>query len=196
MPKHEKDSWGWQIEKTLQQVGEWIETKLRFESSDAAIPQWIVSLITNILWLFLAAGVAITLYLILRKYFPKIGLERLWQKSTAPQIAKTLTISELLAQAQYYQNQQNYSEAGRYLYLAMLQRLNDTNIIPHQFSRTDREYSNLLNQIPSFRPSDLLLKAHEELEFADRPLTAAQFDRCQQAYRQLDAQLSPSQPPS
>jgi Domain of unknown function (DUF4129) len=189
MDKFQKDSWSWQVDRVGQQLGEWLETKFKFNTPRSNLPEWLVQAISNLLWFLLAAGAVGVLYLVLRKYIPSIDFRRLWPKSVQPQRVPTYSVAELLAQAQQYQAQHNYSEAGRYLYLAMLQRLNDASIVPHQSSRTDREYAILLGQIPIVRTGDLLLQTHEQLQFADRPLSAEQFDRCQQAYQQLDAHI-------
>ncbi len=189
MDKFQKDSWGWQADRIWQQLGEWFEVKFKLNAPKSNLPEWLIQAIGNLMWFLLAVGAAWVLYLILRNYLPSIDLRRFWPKSAQPQSAQTYSVAELLAQAQQYQARQNYSEAGRYLYLAMLQRLNDASIVPHQSSRTDREYAVLLGQLPIIRTGDLLLQTHEQLQFADRPLSAEQFDRCQQAYQQLDAHI-------
>ena len=71
----------------------------------------------------------------------------------------------------------------------MLQRLNDAKLIPHQFSRTDREYLHLLRTIPIVNVGETLVSIHEQLHFGDRDVSCADFDRCQQAYRQIESQL-------
>jgi multidrug efflux pump subunit AcrB len=189
MDKSQKDSWGWQVDRLWQQLFEWLEVKLKFTAPKSGIPEWVVQLIANMLWLLLAVGAAWVLYLILRNFIPSIDLRRFWVKPAQPQSAPTYSVAELLAKAQQYQAQQNYSEAGRYLYLAMLQRLNDAKIVLHQPSRTDREYAALLGQATVIQTGDLLLQTHEQLQFADRPLSAEAFDRCQEAYQQLDAHI-------
>jgi hypothetical protein len=71
--------------------------------------------------------------------------------------------------------------------------LNDANLVPHQTSRTDREYAKILNHLPGMAPvtnqGKLLLQTHEQLQFADRTITAEGFDSCQQAYSQIASQL-------
>ena len=65
----------------------------------------------------------------------------------------------------------------------------DTNISPHQFSRTDREYLQLLRTVPIIDIGEVLVSIHEQLHFGNKQIEIAEFDRCQQAYRQIEDQL-------
>jgi Domain of unknown function (DUF4129) len=192
MDKFQKTNWLWQLEQIQQRLGEWIEAKLKFAAPKQGLPAWLVSSISYLLWFLLIAAIAWVIYLILNRYGQQLGRRRPAQEP-APQPVRNYTVAELLAQAQQFQNQRNYSEACRYLYLAMLQRLNDANLVPHQTSRTDREYAELLDHLPKVSPimaqSKVLLQTHEQLQFADRTITADGFNSCQQAYNQLDTQL-------
>jgi Domain of unknown function (DUF4129) len=193
MDKFQKTNWLWQLEQIQQRLGEWIEVKLKFAAPrGGGIPAWLVSSISYLLWFLLIAGIVWIIYLILNRYGQQFGHRRPAQEP-APQPVRNYTVTELLAQAQQFQNQRNYSEACRCLYLAMLQRLNDANLVPHQTSRTDREYAELLGHLPKVAlivaQSKVLLQTHEQLQFADRTITADGFNSCQQAYNQLDTQL-------
>ncbi len=192
MDKFQKTNWLWQIEQIQQRLGEWIEAKLKFAAPKQGMPAWLVSSISYLLWFLLIASIAWVMYLILNRYGQQLRRHRP-AKEPAPQPVRNYTVAELLAQAQQFQNQRNYSEACRYLYLAMLQRLNDANLVPHQTSRTDREYAAFLSHLPKVAPimaqSKVLLQTHEQLQFADRTITADGFNSCQQAYNQLDTQL-------
>jgi Domain of unknown function (DUF4129) len=193
MEKFQKTTWQWQLEQIQQRIGEWIMAKLRFGAPKQIMPDWLISAISYLLWFLLFAGLAWIAYLILNRYGKQLGFRR--RRPGEPELkpAKQYTLAELLQQAQQFQQQQNYGEACRYLYLAMLQRLNDANLVPHQTSRTDREYANILTHLPGMAPvtnqGKLLLQTHEQLQFADRTITAAGFDSCQQAYSQIANQL-------
>jgi Domain of unknown function (DUF4129) len=188
MDKFQKTNWSWQLEQLQQRFSEWIEVKLKFAAPKTGISPWVATLISYILWSVLIAGVAWIMYLIISRYWPQLKLRRPTTNPSTPPV-RSYTVVELLAQAQQFQSQKNYSEACRYLYLAMLQRLNDANLIPHQTSRTDREYAEILRSLPIIANSNILLQTHEQFKFADRTITADGFDRCQQAYTQLDSQL-------
>ena len=194
MEKFQKTSWPWQLEQIQQRIGEWIMTKLRFGGSKPPLmPGWLITAIGYFLWFLLFTGLAWITYLLVSRYGKKFGFNRRRSGEPTQQPVKQYTLAELLSQAQQFQNQKNYGEACRYLYLAMLQKLNDANLVPHQTSRTDREYAKILTHLPGMAPvsnsGKVLLQTHEQLQFADRPITAAGFDSCQQAYTQLASQL-------
>ena len=53
----EKTSWRWQLEQFQQQLGEWIEAKLRANDRDIPpdlLPPWLGGLLVRITWLILA----------------------------------------------------------------------------------------------------------------------------------------------
>ncbi len=192
MEKFQKTSWQWQIEQIQQRLGEWIATKLRFGGQKPLLPDWLITFISYSLWFLLFAGLAWIAYLLVSRYGKQLSFRRR-PDEPKQQPSKQYTLAELLSQVQYFQNQKNYSEACRYLYLAMLQKLNDANLVPHQTSRTDREYAKIFTHLPRLapvnNPAQLLLRTHEQLKFADRTITDAGFDSCQQAYHQIARQL-------
>lgn len=189
----ERTSWRWQLEQLQQQLGEWIEVKFRSVDRDLNLdifPAWLGPLLLRLTWLALAGLLIWIGYRVIYPYWrkwlltnklPKLDLDR------APE--PTDTVAELLDRSQQSQSERDYTQASRWLYLAMLQRLNDANLIPHQFSRTDREYLTLLGTLPPMSIGEVLLSTHEQLHFGNTPITAAGFDRCQQAYRAIEEQL-------
>jgi Domain of unknown function (DUF4129) len=188
MANFQKTSWGWQFEQTQHRLGEWLQVKLMAAFANQSIPPGLISTLGSLLWFLLAAGLVWLLYQLMR-FYQRTGRRRRPAVTPVASPPHPSTVPELLAQSQAWQSQHNYSEACRYLYLAMLQRLHDASLIPHQYSRTDREYLDLLAQLPVLQNSTELLRTHEQLQFADRSISAAGLDRCQQAYQQLDAQL-------
>jgi hypothetical protein len=189
----EKTSWRWQLEQLQQQLGEWVEVRLRSNDRDLNfdfIPKWLWPLLVNLVWLTLA-GLAI--WFGYRVIYPYLQ-QWLWRKqqttSELVQPVQVFTVNELLAKSQQFQRAGDYTQASRWLYLAMLQRLNDANLIPHQDSRTDREYIQALSTVPIVNVGEILVSIHEQLHFGDRQIASADFDRCQQAYRQIDERLT------
>jgi Domain of unknown function (DUF4129) len=183
----EKTSWRWQLEQLQQQLGEWIEVKFR---SDDLFPAWLASLLVRLTW-FAVAGLAIWVgYKIIYPYWRKWLLAN--NRSNVDvdlSIEKIYTVTELLEKSQQFQRDRDYTQASRWLYLAMLQRLNDADLIPHRVSRTDREYLKLLETAPTVEIGKVLVSTHEQLYFGDLPITLEGFDRCQQAYRQIEERI-------
>ncbi|WP_309735265.1 DUF4129 domain-containing protein [Chamaesiphon sp. OTE_75_metabat_556] len=189
----EKTSWRWQLEQLQQQVGEWIEVKLRSDDRDLNLdifPPWLGPLLIRLVWLILAGLVIWFGYRIIYPYWQRWVSQNDRSKLTLDRLPERVyTVAELLAQSQQFQADGDYTQASRWLYLAMLQRLNDANLIAHQASRTDREYLQLLRTVPVMNAGEILVSIHEQLHFGDRAISSADFDRCQQAYQQIENQL-------
>ncbi len=197
----EKTSWSWQLSQFQQQVGEWVE--LQFSRFESALPEWswpgwlnntpwIVELLKVLVWLVLG------LFLIWLGWQLWRQLEPYWysflsKARNSPGYKATTLVSELTAQewlqrSQACLRQGNYRSACQCLYLAMLQRLNDTGIAPHQPSRTDREYLQLVQQLPQSQSYQTLITIHEQLCFGNAEILAETFDQCQQAYREISGE--------
>jgi hypothetical protein len=189
----EKTSWRWQLDRLQQQVGEWIEVKLRSDDRDLNLdifPPWLGPLLVRLVWLILAGLVIWIGYRIIYPYWQRWVSQNDRLKLTQDRSPERVyTVAELLAQSQQFQTDGDYTQASRWLYLAMLQRLNDANLIPHQVSRTDREYLQLLRTVPVVNVGEILVSIHEQLHFGDRAISSTDFDRCQQAYQQIESQL-------
>jgi Domain of unknown function (DUF4129) len=193
----EKTSWRWQLEQLQQQLGEWIEVKFRSNDQDLhidAFPPWLGGLLVRLTWLVLAGLVIWFGYRVIYPYLQQWIYGR--NRSPSPPAStpastpvQVFTVGELLAKSQQFQRDGDYTQASRWLYLAMLQRLNDADLIPHQFSRTDRQYMQLLRAIPIVDVGEILVSIHEQLHFGNRQIAIEDFDRCQQAYRQIEEQL-------
>lgn len=189
----EKTSWRWQLTQLQQRVGEWLEVKLRTEDRGLKLdifPPWLGPLLVNITLVLLAGAIVWVCYYIVYPY-----LRQLWQnieraKSAVDRSSELETVAEMLAKSQQFQQAGDYTQASRWLYLAMLERLNDAKLIPHRSSRTDREYLSLLNNVPIVNVGEILVSIHERLHFGDCQIAAADFDRCQQAYQQIEREIS------
>jgi Domain of unknown function (DUF4129) len=194
----EKTSWRWQLEQLQQQLGEWIEVKLRSNDGDSSVdlfPAWLGPFLVRLTWAVLAG---LLIWFIYRFIYP-VCL-RWWQARNqnasvnfrsinSEEPAPVYTVAELLIKSQQFQATGDYTQASRWLYLAMLQRLNDAKLIPHQFSRTDREYQELLRALPLIDIGTLLVSIHEQLHFGDEQIGRSDFDQCQQAYQKIDLNL-------
>ncbi len=192
----EKTSWRWQLEQLQQQLGEWIEVKLRSNDRDLQLdifPPWLGALLVRLTWFVLAGLIIWFGYRVIYPYLQK-WIERNKQSNLMLDVVSVpaYTVVELLSKSQKFQRDGDYTQASRWLYLAMLQQLNDANLIPHQFSRTDREYLQLLRTVPIIDVGEILVSIHEQLHFGNKQIEIADFDRCQQAYQQIERQLGVS----
>jgi Domain of unknown function (DUF4129) len=188
----EKTSWRWQLEQLQQQLGEWIEVKFRSNDRDLnfdIFPPWLGPLLVRLVCLLLAGLVIWFAYRILYPYWQQWVRKKGQPQPDLAEPVRVYTVAELLTKSQQFQQDGDYTQASRWLYLAMLQRLNDAELIPHQFSRTDREYINVLSAIPIANVGEILVSIHEQLHFGNRQIAIEDFDRCQQAYRQIESQL-------
>ncbi|MCA1995066.1 MAG: DUF4129 domain-containing protein, partial [Coleofasciculus sp. S288] len=172
----EKNSVGWQLAQWRQQIGEWLELKTSQTLSNASVPSWLTSpllwtLVKVVCWIIL--GLLLTwaiwqLWQLLRPYF--YTLKNKHNQSVAKAIktsVRELSAAGWLQRSQKLQQQGNYREACLCLYRAMLQRLNDTGIAPHQSSRTDGEYLQLVQQLSQSTPYQTLLMTHQQLCFSN-----------------------------
>jgi hypothetical protein len=189
----EKTSWRWQLEQLQQQIQEWIEVKLQSNDRDLQLdifPSWLGSFLIRLTWLMLAG---ILIWIGHRFIYPAWQRWRTDRKYRNIQPASSpttaYTVAELLVKSQQFYNDRDYTQASRWLYLAMLQRLNDANIIPDRVSCTDREYLQLLRTVPIADVGEILVSIHERLHFGNEQIAIEDFNRCQQAYRQIENQL-------
>ena len=191
----EKNNIGWQLSQFLQQVGEWLElqtTRLNknIPQLPEGIPSWLVEGLKAIAWI---AAIALLLWLawyVWRRLEPY--LMELRTRHTVGRITTSKTsempLEAWLKRSQTYFHQGNYREACRCLYMATLQLLHERAIARHQPSRTDREYLQLVQQLPQSQSYRTLITTHEQLCFSNREILAETFERCQQAYRDIARQ--------
>lgn len=188
----EKNSWGWQVSQLQQQAGEWIELQLsRFGSNlpnlPQGLPKWSIDLIRAIALLLLALVLLWLVWQLWRLLEPYIYS---FISPTASTTKLTTQVTQLsveawLKRSQAYWRGGNYREACRCLYMAMLQNLHDNAIAPHQTSRTDGEYLQIVNQLPQSQYYQTLITTHEQLCFGNGEILPETFDSCQQAYREI-----------
>jgi hypothetical protein len=190
----EKNSVDWQLQQVFRRVGEWIELKMpQFQAPNVPdAPQWAFPSwwLEAAFWVIVGAIViwlSYQLYRLVRPYLdpnhPRYGklLDR-----QGSDIDQERSIAAWLRAAQEYQRQGNYRNGCWALYMAMLQRLSDTKLIPAQVSRTDGEYARLVQLLPQAEAYQTLLTTHEQLRFGQTEISVEQFNRCQQAYRTIE----------
>jgi hypothetical protein len=194
----EKDNLGWQLSQLRQRVGEWWELQTSGFSPhlpDASLPSWwdspiIQAIVKAAIWMIvilLVIWVSWQMWRRLRPYIYSLTnpLNQSAKKATKTPL-KELSIAGWLQRSQKFQQQGNYREACQCLYMAMLQRLNDSGIAPHEPSRTDGEYLKLVQQLPQPKPYQTLLMTHQRLSFSNAEASSSVFEQCQQAYREMN----------
>jgi len=187
----QKNSLGWQLQQAQQRVGEFIERLLfgddpnRQTVPDWSLPEWLLEGLFWLLVIALVSWVGWQLYKLLDPYLYLPGrLGRSPLPTPAPQPQK-LTLAEWLGRSRTAQQQGNYREACRCLYMAMLQHLNDKDLIPQQESRTDGEYLRLVQTLNKPQPYQTIIRTHEQLCFSNAAISSDTFERCWRAYQEI-----------
>jgi len=191
----EKKSIGWQLSQFLQQLGEWLELQtMRLNKNipqlPEGIPSWLVEGLKALAWI---VTFALLLWLVryawrrLKPYLMELRTRRAVGRNTTSRVSE-MPVEAWLKSSQAYFHQGNYREACRCLYMATLQLLHERAIARHQSSRTDREYLQLVQQLPQFQSYRTLITTHEQLCFSNREVLSETFERCQQAYRNIARQ--------
>ncbi|MEC4891537.1 MAG: DUF4129 domain-containing protein [Oscillatoria sp. PMC 1051.18] len=195
---YEENSLGWQLSLLRRRGGEWWELQTnRIADNIPDVPElsWLDSpmiqaIAKSLFWLLVALLVVWTAWQIWQVLSPYLYIlrQKLGQPrdTTVTKPSQELSVKGWLARSRLFQREGNYREACLCLYLAMLQRLHDREIILHQASRTDGEYLNLVRDLPQPQPYQTIFTSHQQLLFAGREATAQLYDRIQQAYQDLD----------
>lgn len=190
----QKSDISWQIQQFFRQAGEWLE--LRFaglqppgvpDMPNWSFPAWWWE---AAFWLIIVGAGGWLLWQIYLWLRPLLEANQsqfgkfLDRRSTQPE--KERSIAAWVRSAQEFQQQGNYREASRALYMAMLQRLSETKLIPTDQSRTDREYLRLVQLLPDSEAYQMVLETHELLCFSNAPISAEMFERVQRAYGNIE----------
>jgi len=190
----EKNSFSWQVQQLQQRIQEWGET-INFPGlNKMSLPSWFNSPILQTIakvafWTLLGLFLIWAIWQIgqmLRPYFYPTRTQPKQSDATTKRSENELSLARWLERSQKFQQQGNYREACLCLYMAMLQRLSDTGIVPHQPSRTDGEYLKLIQNLPQQNPYKILLMTHQQLCFGNGEASRSVFDKCQQAYREIE----------
>jgi hypothetical protein len=201
----EKTSWGWQFRQFSQNVSEWIELQVsRFNPDLPRLPSvslpngfesfalWLTLVITGVILVMLAER----LWRFVQQYLYSFQRHSIRVQRASYAHAEPKTIADWMKQVEMFCQQGNYREACRALYMALLQHLNDAQLILHQSSRTDGEYLQHIQQLhrqsilTQLQPYQTLIATHEQLCFGQADISQAEFQTCKLAYQQLDAHLN------
>lgn len=193
----QKDNLGWQLQQLQQKISEWWEfhtSQIVPNISEKDLPSWwdnpiiltIAKIATWLLFACLLSWLGIKIIRILNPYIYDIRNTINLTTKTREKLEPELSITAWLNESQKFQQIGNYREAFRCLYMAMLQRLNDKEIILHQYSRTDGEYLKLIQNLSQPQPYQKLFMTHQQLLFANLEISASVFQECQQAYQEIE----------
>ena len=185
-----KDSLGWQIQQTQRWVSEWLELQFMNDFPDAPqVPGWLG---WGVFWLVGALALAIVVWALIQVLSPMMSrwLNRKPEMAvgTIKRTEKVLGSAEWLRRSRDWQQQGNYAEACRALYMAMLEQLHEKDYVPRKLSRTDGAYQDCVQALLTPAPYQLLLQVHEHLYFGTGEISADTFNRCQQAYQTIEQQ--------
>lgn len=186
----EKSSIEWQLRLVQQRVSEWLERLFapvdRARLPNWSLPEWLLQLLLWVIAGMLVGWVGWQLYTLLRPYLNTLAPSQQGQAVNRSRADRPLTVAEWLRRSHTFAQQGDYREACRALYMAALQRLNDTEPIPHEASRTDGEYLQIIQTLPCPAPYQVLIRTHEQLCFDNADISANEFDRCQRAYQEIE----------
>ena len=194
----EKTNWSWQLSQFRQQAGEWLELQLDNLTANLpalSVPGWSIDapgiwqLFQILVWLLLGGCLLWLGWQLWQLIQPELKSDRSLKAKKLTVIApEVLTVAAWLQRSQAHFRQSDYRSACRCLYLGMLQHLDDTKIATHQPSRTNREYLQLVQQLPQSQAYQTLIATHEQLCFGNSEILPETFEQCQQAYREIAKQ--------
>lgn len=186
-------TWVWQLQQFWQQTSEWWEARTNLDPNLdlPEPPDWQPSeaVLRVLFWGVVLVAATILFWRLCQWLGPYwrqwrsqelLGGLRRGRQSRPPQ-----NLTYWIQQADKLCRQQNYRGACRALYIALLQRLHESQVIPQQLSRTDQEYWQILQSQPKSAAYAILILTHERLCFSNRTITETDFRACQQAYREL-----------
>ncbi|PSN12598.1 hypothetical protein C7271_23385 [filamentous cyanobacterium CCP5] len=198
---YETNSLSWQIRQAAQRLNEGVEYWFaQLDIDPPAMPNWVwpAALGQGLFWV-LVTGLAF--WLSWQLYG---GISRYWQgRSPAVTAPAKPDDPSGYSSRHWWHQAQAAAAAGRYdeacwaLYQGALQRLEETQTLPQDPSRTDGEYLAGLEQVNALRqrlsrtalrpmqPYELLIRTHERIAFGDVPATAETFQRCRRAYQDI-----------
>ncbi|MBC7882301.1 MAG: DUF4129 domain-containing protein [Anaerolineae bacterium] len=184
----DKTSVGWAIQQLQQRLAEWLEGAFAKNPVDVPNLEWLAPIILILFWLLLGAFGLWLLWQIALVLQPALQERRrtpLTGTTTDEESISTYSAAAYLKQAQAFQKQGKYREAARALYLAMLQTLNDKQVVLEQLSRTDGEYRQLIQPLSQAPAYQLLIDTHEQILFDETQTTAQTVEQLQQAYQEI-----------
>jgi hypothetical protein len=193
----DKNSLRWQFAQWQQQLQEWWEgQKLSFSPPiylpDSNIP-YLWEFLNLVFGLFLIALIVWVSWQFWQRFSPlfyRLTQNRsLFLIKSDFSLRKTSVKMDGLTRSRQLQSQGHYKEACVCLYFALLQVLDEKDMIRDNPSRTDGEYLILLENLTPLSPYQFLLTVHEELSFGNREASTSLVAECQKAYQEITQRL-------
>ncbi|MDB9528889.1 DUF4129 domain-containing protein [Oscillatoria sp. CS-180] len=184
----------WQVRQAGKNLSEWIQLQLSSgeqETSstppDFELPVWISEALIGLFAIGAIIWVSWLIVQAIERYLENRQGNRPSQPvvQLTPELANQ-SVKEWLKQARQFEQERNWREACRALYMAALQILHDRDWISHQVSRTDGEYLREIQTLKQPRPVQLLVNTHERSLFGGDTLTAENLKRCRTAYEEIE----------
>ncbi len=189
-----ENSVSWQVQQLQRRFSEWMEHWGESNAPDLpsvpGLPDWLAR---GVIYLAVALSAIWLSWAIARLFFP--DLQR-WLSEVGTRLRPTtpqggtggsaLSAAAWLERARHWQQQGEYREACRALYMAMLERLHASDRVPHNASRTDGEYRTCTERLPQPQPYRVLISAHERLCFGEEAISNEMWQQCQQAYQAIE----------
>lgn len=191
---HQENNLGWQIYQLQQRINQgWERLSDRLSRSLGNVPnpdldnsQW-PDITECIFWGVLGLLSLTLLWTLWRSLSPRF---QTWLRNSRPGRSRPQqALNSETSAAQWGARSRSFAQAGDYyqaciaLYMAMLQHLHDRGIAPHQPSRTDGEYLQIIQQLPESQSYQTLLITHQQLCFSNVPASLQLWEQCQQAYK-------------
>lgn len=185
---YQKTNFNWMTQQLGQRLSEWLERQFSQGGSDQSPIAMSPEALKLLFW-SIVVGLGVwggwAVVRLLAPYW--FGSSR----SIAPRLVThptPQTSATWLRQAQALYRQGNYPEACRSLYIAMVQRLDETQRLPNQSSRTDGEFFRAVASFAKAERYQTLIATHEALCFGDSLLSDKDFQRCYQAFQEIEAE--------
>jgi len=180
---------GWQVQLLQRRVGEWWElqrTRVELPEPPAASGEWAEAIARAVFWVTVALLAVWTLGQLWRLLAPFLrDLARASGVEAAASPSRSLSATRWRTRARAAAARGDYRLGVLCLYRAMLQQLEGKGIEGDP-SRTDGEYWRLLRTRPAAASYQTLLVAHQQVCFGRADATRSLYDRCWQAFAELD----------
>jgi len=183
----------WQLRHLGKNVSEWIQLQLsrgdpepQAPPPEFTLPDWLGRFFLGMIIAIAVIWLAWLLVQLVERYLA--GRAEQSQRQPVIQTIRDTepdTVAAWLQRARQAEQDGNWREACRSLYMAALQLLDDREWIPHQISRTDGEYLQESQRLKQPRPLQLLVRTHERSLFGGVSLTAENLQHCRRAYEEL-----------
>ncbi len=197
----------WRGQNFLRHSAEYIEWQLKqipFPENLGieGTPSWLDPLLLGLVRGGAVILVGFILWLIFKRLWPWFQRWRTGSTATTTvqqrSIEPILSVSEWLARAERAKNQQNYAQACRALYMALLMHLEASGQLQRDPARTNQEYLQRLDALWALNQQSIevpkawrqIFQVHERSYYGNQPVEVETFQACQRAYQTIEPALN------